>query len=110
MRPCLLMIGALILALAAGCAGTVLSPVVPPFGSGYNNTGAPVNLQFRQSELGTRVGRAGTMSILGLISSGDCSVAAAARRGGITTIKHIDADFLNVLGIYGEYTTVVYGD
>ncbi|MCF8054609.1 MAG: TRL-like family protein [Deltaproteobacteria bacterium] len=58
----------------------------------------------------TKIGTAKMVSVLGLVARGDASIAAAAKSVGITRIKFVDYEFNNILGIYGEYTTVVYGD
>ncbi len=58
----------------------------------------------------SKMGVSKATSILGLIATGDCSIKAAAANGGIKTIKYVDYDAKNTLGIYGEYTTTVYGD
>jgi len=57
-----------------------------------------------------KVGTAKATSVLGLVATGDCSIKAAAANGGIKTIKYVDYDAKNILGIFGEYTTTVYGD
>jgi hypothetical protein len=57
-----------------------------------------------------KTGTATATSILGLGTAGDASIKAAAANGGIKTIKHVNYEAKNVLGIYGEYTTTVYGD
>jgi hypothetical protein len=57
-----------------------------------------------------KVGKSSTTSILFLFAWGDASVAAAARDGGITTIRHADYEYLNVIGLYTSFTTVVRGD
>jgi hypothetical protein len=50
-------------------------------------------------------------SVLGLVAWGDASTAAAAKQGGISTLNHMDKEFLNIIfGIYTETTTIVYGD
>lgn len=93
---------------ASGCQ---LAPVVPPIGILFNNTEAPLDVDFDETQLGSKVGKASTTSVLWLFAWGDASTAAAARDGGITTIRHADYEFLNVfLGIYASYTTVVRGD
>ena len=56
----------------------------------------------------SKVGTAKATSILGMVA--DCSIKTAAANGGIKTIKYVDYDTKNTLGIYGEYTTTVYGD
>ena len=58
----------------------------------------------------SKVGVSKATSVLGLIATGDCSIKTAAANGGIKTIKYVDYDAKNTLGIYGEYTTTVYGD
>ncbi len=44
-----------------------------------------------------------------LFNSGDASVGAAMRDGGITKIHHVDYDVKNILFLYNEVTTIVYG-
>ncbi len=58
----------------------------------------------------SKVGTSKATSVLGLVATGDCSIKAAAAEGGIKTIKYVDYDAKNILGIFGEYTTTVYGD
>ena len=58
----------------------------------------------------SKVGTSKATSILGIVATGDCSIKTAAANGGIKTIKYVDYDAKNILGIYGEYTTTVYGD
>ncbi len=48
--------------------------------------------------VGTKTGRACTNSILGLIRSGDMSLAAGAKAGGITKVTSIDAESNTLLG------------
>jgi len=59
---------------------------------------------------GRKVGTATATSILGLIATGDASIEAATRNGGITKVKYVDYSVKNILGLFGEYTTTVYGD
>ncbi|TGN17718.1 hypothetical protein EHS15_16345 [Leptospira idonii] len=48
--------------------------------------------------VGAKTGRACTNSILGLIRSGDMSIAAAAKQGGITKVQSVDAEINSLLG------------
>lgn len=57
----------------------------------------------------SRVGRATCQSILGAIARGDCSVSAAKKDGGITTVSSVDHKTTNILGLYAEVTTIVRG-
>lgn len=85
----------------AGCA----SP--QPTGVLYTATKTPVggdNVKY------SKEGRATCKSFLSLVAIGDCSVEAAAKAGSITNVKVIDQEVNNIIGIYGQYTTIVKGD
>lgn len=94
---------------ASGCAGFMRAPFVPPIGGTVNVTEFPIDTDYANTRLGERMGRSASHSILGLIAWGDSSVRAAAVEGSISRIDHIDATFLNVLGVYSRYETVVVG-
>lgn len=60
---------------------------------------------------GEKVGKASCSAFLWVVLVGDCSVTTAMKNGGIDKVSHVDTDLLEVLmGLYGNYTTVVYGD
>lgn len=107
MKHIILKISAILLALGLlnGCA-MVQSPVS---GFAYTNVRAPVSVA-QSDEKPSRVGRASVRSILGLIALGDASIQAAADKGGITKIHHVDYEATNYFGVMSEYTVVVYGD
>ncbi len=80
-----------------------------PMGMVYTEVKAPVAAGdgvMSYSKTGTDT----ATSVLGLVATGDCSIKAAAANGNIKVIKYVDYDAKNVLGVYGEYTTTVYGD
>ena len=79
-----------------------------PYGAFYTEIKAPVAAAGGVSY--SRIGTAKSTSILGLVATGDSSIKTAASNGGIKTIKYVDYDAKNILGLYGEYTTTVYGD
>jgi hypothetical protein len=58
----------------------------------------------------SKVGTSKATSILGLVATGDASIKAAMERGHITKEKFVVYESKNILGLYGEYTTKVYGD
>ena len=58
----------------------------------------------------SKVGTAEGMSILGLVATGDASIDAAAKAGGITKIHHVDEEGWSVLGIIAKYKVYVYGE
>ena len=49
-------------------------------------------------------------SILSMVATGDASIEAAMKNGGITKVHHVDWQAKNILGIYGEFKTTVYGE
>lgn len=84
------------------------SPQDPQFGMNQGQAGTaptttamPVNL---------KTGAATATSILGIVATGDASIEAAAKNGGITRIHHVDHHSKNILGFYSEFTTIVYGE
>jgi hypothetical protein len=90
--------------LVSGCA---FAPVVPPRGVLYTDQKAPL---FGGREPGSAEGRASAHSVLFAIAWGDCSVATAARNGGIRQIKHLDYRLVNLGLIYQRFTTIVRGE
>jgi hypothetical protein len=58
--------------------------------------------------LGTKEGKACATSILALVSSGDASIEAAAKAGGITNVMSVDHHTKWTL-LFGEYCTIVRG-
>jgi hypothetical protein len=77
----------------------------------YTHVLTPYDTNLDKTVLGQKTGKAAMYSVLGLVAWGDASTAAAAKQGGITTLNHMDKEFLNIIfGIYTETTTIVYGD
>lgn len=62
------------------------------------------------NSLGSKVGTSEATSILGIAATGDASIDAAAKAGGIKKISHVDYEVSNILGIYAKHTTIVYGE
>ena len=58
--------------------------------------------------LGTKEGKACATSILALVSSGDASIEAAAKAGGITKVMSVEHHTKWTL-LFGEYCTIVRG-
>lgn len=57
----------------------------------------------------TKEGKACATSILGWVATGDASVAAAKAAGGISTVASVDHTAHQILGIVGDYCTIVKG-
>lgn len=90
-------------ALLAGCAGAA-APVYGWYGDVKWGTQVP------GGAIGSKTGEAKCTSILGLIATGDASVEAAARAGGITKVMTVDHHSKNILGLFAEFTTKVTGE
>ena len=101
--PCLILV--LIAALfLSGCAMTM----TPAVGMLYSDVKGP---HVATSNPGyAKVGIAKAESILGLIATGDASIEAAMKNGGIKKVHHVDYHTRNILGVYAELTVFVYGE
>lgn len=102
---------ALLALVCTGC-GRFAAPVIPPTGGAYTNIRGPLDLESREGKsIGAKKGIATTTAWLGLWSTGDSSIEAAARLGGIDRIDHIDYEYRNLLwGLKSSFSTVVYGE
>jgi hypothetical protein len=105
-RLVLALVATALLLVTAGCFRTL---VRPPIGKIYTGAGVPVTVDFNATDPGDRKGISKSESILGLVAWGDCGIQAAARDGGITEIRHMDAKLTNYLGVYQSYELVVTG-
>jgi len=72
----------------------------------------PLDTNYEKTELGNKIGEASMHTILfGLVAWGDAGSKAAAENGGIKVLNHADQKIFSVMfGVYGSWTTVVYGD
>jgi hypothetical protein len=88
--------------LTAGC-----QPVYSPVGGViYADVMGPVTAT---SSAATKEGKSCARSILGLIATGDASIAAAKKAGGITEVSSVDHHSTNILGIIADFCTIVKG-
>jgi hypothetical protein len=75
------------------------------------HTQSPLDVDFDNTTLGSKIGKSSIYSVLWLVTWGDGGTKAAAEDGGIIVIKHADVETHIVLfGVYSRITTVVYGD
>lgn len=65
--------------------------------------------QSSTAQMAVKKGQACASSILGIIATGDASIDAARRNGGIRSIANVDEEYFGVLGIYASVCTNVYG-
>ena len=57
----------------------------------------------------SKVGRSEAYGIL-VYATGDASIGAAMKAGGITRVHHVDHESMTILGLYAKYVTIVYGE
>lgn len=103
MRMIRLSAALLLAASLVGCA-MAQSPVT---GLWYTSAKGPTTVG--NDAAGAKRGKACASSILGAIATGDASVAAAAKAGGITKVGFVDYSTFSVLGFYAEFCTHVSG-
>lgn len=90
-------------ALLSGCATSY------PLGVAFTDVTLPVNATANVGK-GGKTGEAGCTSILSLVATGDCSIEAAKKNGGITKVYSVDWKANNILGIIGNYKVMVTGE
>ena len=61
------------------------------------------------STASAKEGKACASTIMGLVASGDASIAAAKAAGGITEVSYVDHYAKSVLGLTAEWCTIVRG-
>ncbi|MFC1713484.1 TRL-like family protein [Candidatus Poribacteria bacterium] len=95
----------LLAVVLAGCGAYATAPVT---GFAYTEVKGPG--MATSNPISSKVGTATCTSILGLIAQGDASIETAAKSAGITKIHHVDYQSKSILGLYAEFTVVVYGE
>lgn len=70
---------------------------------------APNNMFVNNNVRPLKRGEATQTGII-LFSSGDASIDAAMKNGGITKVHHVDYKTTTVLFLYTKQTTIVYGE
>ena len=77
-------------------------------GAVYTNHTTPAAVT--SNALGTKVGQAEALSVLGIAAVGDAGIQKAAKQAGITKISHVDKKVFSVLGLFTKVTYTVYGE
>lgn len=89
-------------------SGCLCAPFEPPMGI-VSVVKAPLSTEGNW-EMGSKHGESSSISILGIAAVGDCSIATAAKTGGVKKVNHVDYEYRNILGIYQKATVIVYGE
>src|SRR3954467_13283943 len=87
---------------------TGCQPVSSPLmGIIFNDT--KFGFEATDSANATKEGKACANTIMGMVATGDASIAAAKAAGGITQVAHVDHSVHSILGIVADYCTIVKG-
>jgi hypothetical protein len=96
-------------ALVAGVAGISGCVAVATPAIGVLYTDVKYGDTATTSTSATKEGKACAQSILAMVATGDASIAAAKANGGISEVSFVDHTANSILGIVGEWCTVVRG-
>ena len=94
--------------VAALALGMTSCGAVGVVGAAYQDTTTPEAVT--ANALGSKVGQADVLSILGVVALGDAGVQKAAKQAGITKVSHVDKKTFSVLGVFTKVTYTVYGN
>ncbi len=105
------------LTVLTGCAGIAArGEFVPPMGVLFTKINAPITTDFDETSIKEDKGSVSSLYIYDPFITGlsfawaDCSVAAAAKKGGLKSVEYADCERLIILGIFGKTTVTAYGD
>lgn len=90
--------------LITGCATSNRQPVT---GFLYSDVKGPEHAT--DNVAAPKTGEACAQSILGWFATGDASIEAARRNGGITTVAYVDNYTNSYVGVYAKYCVRVHG-
>ena len=101
----LLVCGLLCVMVVAVCG--CVAPSAPIMGMIYTDVTGPGGVGSASGF--SKVGQAEATGII-CVATGDASIEAAMKDGGITKVHHVDVKYMSILGLYGKATTTVYGE
>ncbi|MCG5055383.1 MAG: TRL-like family protein [Myxococcales bacterium] len=102
----------LLVAAVGLAAGLSRTPIMgKPYGAGLAYSDVQFNERTEgENSVGMKRGESCAKSILGLVATGDASVATAAQAAGITKVASVDGHHTNILGIFSTYCVIVTGE
>jgi len=102
MNKKLLLTSMTLMLLFSGCAFRATQAIV------YTDTTAPAQATSATGSVKVGISDECT-NILGLIATGDCSIASAKKNGNISTVSSVDWKGTNIFGFYSTGRTVITG-
>jgi hypothetical protein len=118
-RVSALLLTAVAVVCLTGCTLPFTAPVIPPHGWLFNNTKAPLTVEFNGHPAGPELKKVSKKNTLffrdilftgGTVAWDDVAIAQIAREGGIQEISYADYELLSILSIFGTFTINVYGN
>ncbi len=97
----------ILLAALSACAGIAYQGRGVAVAMLYADNVTPVLAS--SSGMNAKKGEACSSSILGLVTTGEASIRAAADAGGVKNISAVDQSYKNILGIFATYCVIVSG-
>lgn len=97
-----------VVAVAAMTLGGCAMVSSPTSGLVYTNVQGP--LAVGNASHSAKSGQACATNILGILATGDASIDAAKQNGSITQVASVDHSSTSVLGLYGQFCTLVKGE
>lgn len=94
--------------IAAMCSGCFTAPFSLPFGL-VTSYSAPLTTEGPCKE-GLKKGSSSAISVLNLVTVGDCSLNAAIKEGGLKEMYYADYEYTNVLWLFQKVTIDVFGE
>ena len=95
--------------LSLSACTTLKAPFVPPLGA-VSVVSAPLDINYDNTKIGSKKGKASVFNVLGIVAFGDASLKNAAENGRIKTVTAADYDYTTVFGIFQKVTLTVYGE
>ncbi len=99
-----------------GCM-QIRAPVRLPMGGLFTSHTAPLTVNLHETPaLPIAIGKASTTVVVIPIfgrwdfAFGDATIDQAAENGGLSTVYYADYKLTSVLGIFGRFETIVYGE
>lgn len=97
-----------VVAFTASLLGGCAVAAAPTTGWLYTKVQGPVTTGTATNT--SKTGQSCATNILGIVATGDASIDAAKKAGGITNVSSVDHDSSSVLGVFATFCTVVKGN
>ena len=98
------------LLILVGVSGCATGSTGSKTGPGFIYTNHFEAAMVTANQAGRKRGESCTMNILGLVTTGDATLSAAMKAGGITVVSSADTYWKSILGVWGKMCMIVTGN